>query len=112
MNESLPVPAQADTSITLLREAMASGQDPQYLRELLAVRREWEADEARKAYFRAISEFQSRAPIIEKADDAHGKKYAKMDRIWADEARKRWEAYKVGKIPTVSYEEVIAKHKR
>ena len=37
---------------------------------------------------------------------------AKMDRIWADEARKRWEAYKVGKIPTVSYEEVIAKHKR
>ena len=35
----------------------------------------------------------------------------KIDRIWADEARKRWEAYKAGKIPTVSYEEVIAKHK-
>lgn len=37
---------------------------------------------------------------------------AKMDRVWADEARKRWEAYKIGKIPTVSYEEVIAKHRR
>jgi putative addiction module component (TIGR02574 family) len=30
-----------------------------------------------------------------------------MDRIWADEARKRWAAYKEGRIPTVSYEEVM-----
>ena len=37
---------------------------------------------------------------------------SKIDRIWADEARKRWAAYKAGKIPTVSYEEVIAKHRR
>ena len=37
---------------------------------------------------------------------------AKIDRLWADEARKRWEAYKLGKIHTVSYEEVIAKHRR
>lgn len=35
-----------------------------------------------------------------------------IDRIWADEARKRWEAYKAGRIPTVSYEEVMAKHRR
>lgn len=35
-----------------------------------------------------------------------------IDRIWADEARKRWADYKAGKIPTVSYEEVIAKHRR
>ena len=33
-------------------------------------------------------------------------------RVWADEARRRWTAYKAGKIPTVSYEEVMAKHKR
>ena len=26
------------------------------------------------------------------------KRDAKMDRVWADEARKRWEAYKAGKI--------------
>jgi hypothetical protein len=32
--------------------------------------------------------------------------------LWADEARKRWAAYKVGKIPTVAYEEVIAKHRQ
>ena len=37
---------------------------------------------------------------------------AKIDGIWADEARKRWAAYKLGKIPTVSYERGIAKHRR
>jgi putative addiction module component (TIGR02574 family) len=35
-----------------------------------------------------------------------------ITRVWAEEARKRWTAYKAGKIPTVSYEEVMAKHRR
>lgn len=35
-----------------------------------------------------------------------------MDRIWAEEARKRWAAYKEGRIPTVSYQEVMEKHRR
>lgn len=30
-----------------------------------------------------------------------------IDRIWAEEAKKRWEAYKAGKVETVSYEQVI-----
>jgi putative addiction module component (TIGR02574 family) len=34
-----------------------------------------------------------------------------IDRIWADEARKRWAAYKDGRIQTVSYEEVMARHR-
>jgi len=34
-----------------------------------------------------------------------------IDRVWAEEARKRWTAYKEGRIPTVSYEEVMAKHR-
>jgi putative addiction module component (TIGR02574 family) len=34
-----------------------------------------------------------------------------IDRIWAEEARKRWAAYKAGSIPTVSYEDVMAKHR-
>ena len=32
-----------------------------------------------------------------------------IDRIWAQEARKRWAGYKAGGIPTVSYEEVMAR---
>ena len=35
-----------------------------------------------------------------------------IDRIWADEARKRWEAYKEGRVPTVSYDAMMAKHRR
>lgn len=34
-----------------------------------------------------------------------------IDRIWADEARKRWKAYKAGKVETVSYEQVMKKHR-
>jgi putative addiction module component (TIGR02574 family) len=35
-----------------------------------------------------------------------------IDRIWAEEAQKRWAAYKAGKISTVSYEEVMSRHRK
>ena len=35
-----------------------------------------------------------------------------INRVWADEARKRWQAYKAGNLPTVDYETVMAKHRR
>ena len=34
-----------------------------------------------------------------------------IDRIWAEEARNRWQAYKAGKLETVSYEKVMGKHR-
>ena len=34
-----------------------------------------------------------------------------IDRIWADEARKRWQAYKLGKLETASYKEVMDKYR-
>jgi len=73
----------ANSAVSILQSALANNVDPQTLRELLNVRREWEADEARKSYYVAISEFQRRAPIIAKSDDAHGKKYAALDTIWS-----------------------------
>ena len=33
-----------------------------------------------------------------------------IDRVWAEEARKRWAAYRAGRIPAVSYEEIMVKH--
>lgn len=74
----------AGTLPALMQAAMQNGADPAYLRELLAVRREWEADEAKKAFNLAVAEFQRRAPIIEKADKAHDKMYARLDRIWRE----------------------------
>jgi len=34
-----------------------------------------------------------------------------IDRVWADEARKRWQAYKTGKLMTVSYRQVMEKYR-
>lgn len=34
-----------------------------------------------------------------------------IDRLWADEARKRWQAYKAGRLETVSYEQVMSKYR-
>ena len=34
-----------------------------------------------------------------------------IDRVWADEARKRWQAYKAGKLKTVSYRQVMEKYR-
>lgn len=33
-----------------------------------------------------------------------------IDRIWADEARKRWLAYKSGKLESVPYDKVMGKY--
>lgn len=35
-----------------------------------------------------------------------------IERIWAEEAQRRLEAYKAGKISTVSHEEVMAKYRQ
>jgi len=35
-----------------------------------------------------------------------------IDRVWAEEARKRWAAYQAGKVPTISYEFVREKRER
>lgn len=79
MNE-LATPA--NSAVSIIQSAIASGADPAYLRELLQVREQWEAGESRKLYSQAIADFQSRCPIIEKGDKAHNKQYAAMDRIW------------------------------
>ena len=35
-----------------------------------------------------------------------------LDRIWAEEAHKRLAAYKAGRIPSVSYQDMMEKHRR
>lgn len=79
MNE-LSTPA--NSAVSIIQQAIETGVSAEYLRELLQVREQWEAGEARKLYSQAIADFQSRCPIIEKADKAHNKQYAAMDRIW------------------------------
>ena len=35
-----------------------------------------------------------------------------LDAVWADEARKRWKAYRDGRLGSVSYDEVMAAYRR
>ena len=35
-----------------------------------------------------------------------------IDAAWADEARRRWQAYKAGRLESISYEELMSKYKR
>jgi hypothetical protein len=76
--------APENTSIALIRDALANKVDPATLRELLAVRQLWEDSEARKSYNVAVSEFQRRCPIVAKDDKAFDRSYARMDRIWRE----------------------------
>ena len=34
-----------------------------------------------------------------------------IDAIWRDEAQKRWQAYQVGELKTVSYDAIMQKYK-
>ena len=37
---------------------------------------------------------------------------ADIDKVWAQEALRRWDAYKKGKVKPVPYEEVMSKYKK
>lgn len=68
--------------MSLLIGADLSTIDTDKLGKMMEMQAAWEARDAKRQFNVALSEFQSIAPIIEKGDDAHGKKYARMDRIW------------------------------
>ena len=81
MNE-LSTPA--NSAVSIIQQAIATGSDPAYLRELLQVRREWEADEARKLYAQAMADCHRDMPNTIKTDgrNSHtGSNYAKHDTV-------------------------------
>lgn len=49
--------------------------------------------------------------LVDEILDNLDKPDPEIDRIWAEEARQRWEAYKKGKIQTLSYQDVMSKYK-
>jgi len=84
---SAAIATRADTSTpySIIMAAVADERcDPAKLRELLAVRREWLADDAAQAFNAAVVRFQQTCRVIAKADTANGRAYARMDRIWRE----------------------------
>jgi len=76
--------AENTTAHIILQAVKDPAVDPAKLRELLAVQREWQADQSRAAFNSAVTRFQHAAPIVAKLDMAHNKKYSRMDRIWRE----------------------------
>ena len=84
MTDNLPtVEISAGNPAHLIEIAVTKGVDLEYLKELLALKREWEKDEARKAYFAAFAGFKADAPSLVKdamvdftAKSGHRTKYA------------------------------------
>lgn len=75
----------ASSSFAMIQQAMSDKSvDPEKLRALLDVRRDWLADEAKQAFSEAVVHFQQECPIIAPKDTANSRPYARMDRIWRE----------------------------
>jgi hypothetical protein len=72
----------SDLQLFNLREALIEAKTPEDRRELLNFAERLDSIHARKAFFSSVADFQARCPIIEKADKAYDKEYARLDRIW------------------------------
>ena len=51
---------------TLIEKAIGNGANLENLQKLLEIQRDWEANEAKKAYHRSMTDFKANPPIIEK----------------------------------------------
>lgn len=81
--DTLPARRSQSSAYAVIMEAVKDNScDPAKLRELLAVRREWNTDEAAAEFNAAVVTFQKRCQIVAKDDTANGRAYARMDRIW------------------------------
>jgi hypothetical protein len=81
------VPIRDNSAETLLATAVEKGADVNTLERLLAMRKELKAEQAREAFYKAMSEFQSSCPIIKKERKVRNKDggiryiYANLDDI-------------------------------
>ena len=64
------------TPSRLLEMAVSQNADIDKLEKLMAMQERWEANEAKKAYAKAISEFRNDCPQIARTRDGHNNKYA------------------------------------
>ncbi len=78
---------QENTPSTLIEQALAKGSDIDVMERLFTLQERWEANQAKKAFDKAMADFQGECPIIEKKTkvfDRDGKllySYAKIESI-------------------------------
>lgn len=79
-NEKTPV-AQIATPATLLQTAVEQGADLDKLEKLMDLQSRWNAEQARKSYYEAFTQFQSIVPTLKKTKKGHNYMYAPLSDI-------------------------------
>lgn len=79
------VPSQDPNNLIAL--AVEQGADPEQLGKLLDLQERWQAGEAKKSYFNALSQFQSIVPALKRTKQGHNYKYTPLPDI-AEQIRK------------------------
>ena len=70
MTDQIQAVKQENAALSLIEKSLENPEiTPEKLSQLLAVKKEWEADEARKSFSRAMSDFQAECPAILKGRD-------------------------------------------
>ena len=77
-NVGSPVLLTPDNYIAM---AIEKGADIDQLEKLMNLKERYDAGEAKSAFFGALSEFQSKVPVIEKTKAGHNYKYATLGAI-------------------------------
>lgn len=78
---------QIMTPMDLLQQAITKGVDVDQLEKLMQLKQTYDADNARKAYFNALSKFQSIVPALKRTKQGHNYKYTPLPDI-AEQIRK------------------------
>jgi len=73
--------APVTTPMQLLQAAVANNVDAGQLEKLMDLQERWEANQARKAFASAMSDFQAKCPTILKSKKADRYSYAPLDEI-------------------------------
>jgi len=60
------VKIEANSPATLIQQAVAGGADLEKLEKLMVLQERWDANEAKKAYHKSMSQFKANPPVIEK----------------------------------------------
>lgn len=66
MENQIEIQRTSNTPAEMIRLAVAGNADLEKLEKLLAIQERWEANEARKAYHKAMADFKANAPEIDK----------------------------------------------
>lgn len=76
--EAMPI---VQTPDNLLELAINQNADIDKLEKLMALKERYDANQAKTAFFNALSEFQAKVPVIEKTKQGHNYKYATLGAI-------------------------------